>query len=58
LNAALKDGRIEPRGVAFDFEEVTPITKAFRIMCRELDYDVCEMAATTYLVAREHGKTR
>jgi hypothetical protein len=56
LNAALKDGRIEPRGVAFDFEEVTPITKAFRIMCRELAYDVCEMAATTYLVAREHGK--
>jgi 4,5-dihydroxyphthalate decarboxylase len=42
--------------VAFEFEEVTPITKAFRIMCRELAYDVCEMAATTYLVAREHGK--
>jgi 4,5-dihydroxyphthalate decarboxylase len=52
----LKDGRLEARGVAFEFEEVTPITKAFRIMCRELAYDVCEMAATTYLVAREHGK--
>jgi 4,5-dihydroxyphthalate decarboxylase len=25
-------------------------------MCRDLSYDVCEMAATTYLVAREHGK--
>ena len=25
-------------------------------MCRELAYDVCEMAATTYFVAREHGK--
>jgi 4,5-dihydroxyphthalate decarboxylase len=25
-------------------------------MCRELAYDVCEMAATTYLVARDHGK--
>src|SRR4051812_18310004 len=25
-------------------------------MCRELPYDVTEMAATTYLVAREHGK--
>ncbi len=25
-------------------------------MCRELAFDVCEMAATTYLVAREHGK--
>lgn len=52
----MKDGRLEARGVAFEFEEVTPITKAFRIMCRELAYDVCEMAATTYLVAREHGK--
>jgi 4,5-dihydroxyphthalate decarboxylase len=25
-------------------------------MCRDLAYDVCEMAATTYLVARDHGK--
>src|ERR687885_2862256 len=56
LNEALKDGRVAPEGYAFEFEEVTPITKAFRIMCRELAYDVCEMAATTYLVARDHGK--
>jgi 4,5-dihydroxyphthalate decarboxylase len=53
---ALKDGRVEPNGYTLDFEEVQPITKAFRIMCRELAYDVCEMAATTYLVARDHGK--
>jgi 4,5-dihydroxyphthalate decarboxylase len=56
LVAALKDGRVEPDGFRLDFEEVQPITKAFRIMCRELAYDVCEMAATTYLVARDHGK--
>jgi hypothetical protein len=54
--AALKDGRVAPDGLELDFEEVAPITKAFRIMCRELAYDVCELAATTYLVAREHGK--
>jgi 4,5-dihydroxyphthalate decarboxylase len=54
--AALKDGRVAPDGLDLEFEEVTPITKAFRIMCRELAYDVCEMAATTYFVAREHGK--
>jgi 4,5-dihydroxyphthalate decarboxylase len=35
---------------------VQPITQAFRIMSRELAYDVCEMAATTYFVARDHGK--
>jgi 4,5-dihydroxyphthalate decarboxylase len=56
LNAALKDGRVAPDGHAFVFEEVDPVTKAFRRMCRELAYDVTEMAATTYLVAREHGK--
>ncbi|HEY6030713.1 MAG TPA: hypothetical protein VIU44_09125 [Gaiellaceae bacterium] len=56
LNAALKDGRVEPEGCSFAFEEVQPVTRAFRIMCRELAYDVCEMAATTYLVARDHGK--
>src|SRR5439155_21376078 len=53
---ALKDGRVEPRGYTLAFEEVQPITKAFRIMSRELAYDVCEMAATTYFVARDHGK--
>jgi 4,5-dihydroxyphthalate decarboxylase len=56
LNAALKDGRVAPEGHSFRFEEVDPVTKAFRIMCRELRYDVTEMAATTYFVAREHGK--
>jgi 4,5-dihydroxyphthalate decarboxylase len=54
--AALKDGRVAPEGFELAFEEVTPITKAFRIMCRDLAYDVAEMAATTYFVAREHGK--
>jgi hypothetical protein len=53
---ALKDGRVEPDGYTLAFEEVQPITTAFRIMCRELAYDVCEMAATTYFVAREHGR--
>jgi len=56
LNAALKDGRVAPRGFRLVFEEVEPVTKAFRRMCRELAYDVTEMAATTYLVAKEHGK--
>jgi ABC-type nitrate/sulfonate/bicarbonate transport system substrate-binding protein len=56
LNAALKDGRVGPRGFRLAFEEVEPVTKAFRRMCRELAYDVTEMAATTYLVAKEHGK--
>jgi len=53
---ALKDGRAAPAGYELEFEEVQPITRAFRIMSRELAFDVCEMAATTYFVARDHGK--
>jgi 4,5-dihydroxyphthalate decarboxylase len=55
-NAALKDGTITPHGFAFDFEEVDPLIRAFRRMVRGLEYDVCELAITTYLCAKEHGK--
>lgn len=55
-NAALKDGTVTPPGFAFDFEEVDPLIRAFRRMVRELEYDVCEMAFTTYLCARAYGK--
>jgi 4,5-dihydroxyphthalate decarboxylase len=55
-NAALKDGTVTPEGFAFEFEEVDPLIRAFRRMVRELEYDVCELAITTYLCAKEHGK--
>ncbi len=54
-NAALKDGTVAPAGFRFDFEEVPMLVHAFRRMVRELEFDVCEMALTTYLCAREHG---
>jgi 4,5-dihydroxyphthalate decarboxylase len=54
-NAALKDGTVAPVGFRFDFEEVPVLVHAFRRMVRELEFDVCEMALTTYLCAREHG---
>lgn len=54
-NAALKDGRVQPQGFKFEFEEVSPLVKGFRRMVRHLDFDVSEMALTTYLCAREHG---
>ena len=55
-NQALKDGSVKPRGLIFDFEEVNPLIDAFRRMVRGLEFDVCEMALTTYLCARAHGK--
>ena len=55
-NAALKEGTVRPRGFAFDFEEVPVLVQAFRRMVRELQYDVCELAFTTYLCAKAYGK--
>lgn len=54
-NAAIKDGRVEPVEFRFDFEEVPVLPQAFRRMVRNLEFDVSEMALTTYLCAREHG---
>lgn len=53
--AALLKGQVPIAGVTPDFIEVKPIIAAFRRMVRDLEFDVCEMAAGTYLIAREHG---
>ncbi|MES2756783.1 MAG: ABC transporter substrate-binding protein [Pseudomonadota bacterium] len=53
---ALKDGTVTPQGFTFDFEEVSPIIQAFRRMVRGSEFDVSEMAITTYLCARAAGK--
>src|SRR5215216_6632290 len=55
-NQPLKDGSVRPRTFAFDFEEVDPIIAAFRRMVRGLEFDICEMAITTYICARAYGK--
>jgi len=55
-NKALKDGTVKPLGFTFDFVEVDPLIDAFRRMVRGLEFDVSEMALTTYITAREHGK--
>lgn len=55
-NAALKDGSVTPRGFALQFTEVPVLVQAFRRMVRGLEFDVSEMAFTTYLCAKAHGK--
>ena len=55
-NQALKDGSVQPVGFEFDFEEVPVLIDAFRRMVRGNEFDVCEMALTTYACARQHGK--
>ncbi len=55
-NQALKDGIVKPRTFAFDFVEVPVLIDAFRRMVRANEFDICEMAITTYICAKAHGK--
>jgi 4,5-dihydroxyphthalate decarboxylase len=54
--SGLKDGRVTVPGIQFEHSEINPIIAAFRRMCRHLEFDVCEMAITTYLTARAYHK--
>src|SRR5689334_15075512 len=55
-NQALKDGTVKPKTFDFEFIEVNPLIDAFRRMVRGLEFDICEMAITTYVCAKAHGK--
>ena len=55
-NQALKDGTVVPQGFRFEFEEVPVLIDAFRRMVRGMEFDVSEMALTTYVCARSFGK--
>ena len=52
---ALKSGQVPIKGVDADFVQVVPIIAAFRRMVRDVEFDVCEMAPTTYMIARTRG---
>lgn len=51
-NQALLDGTVAPKGFELSFVDVPVLIDAFRRMVRGLEFDVCELAATTYLCAR------
>ena len=52
---AVKNGSIPIDGVQAEFVNVVPQIAAFRRMVRQVEFDVCELAATTYIVARAYG---
>lgn len=55
--APLRDGSVTPEGFELDFVELEgPIIGAFRKMVRNLEFDICELAITTYLSAKEYHK--
>jgi 4,5-dihydroxyphthalate decarboxylase len=51
----VKSGEVPIEGIEPDFVQVVPIIGAFRRMVRDLEFDICEMAPTTYMIARARG---
>jgi 4,5-dihydroxyphthalate decarboxylase len=51
----IKGGAVVIAGVEPNFVEVVPIIGAFRRMVRDVEFDVWEMAPTTYMIARALG---
>ena len=52
----LKDGTVTSKMFDMEHIEVSPVTSIFRRMVRGLEFDIAEMALSTYLCARAHGK--
>lgn len=52
---ALLDGRVAVDGYETEQVRVRPIIGAYRRMIRDLEFDVCELAPTSYLLARQEG---
>ena len=55
-NQALKQGLVKPTAFNFEFEDVPVLVDGFRRMVRGLEFDISEMAITTYICAKAHGK--
>jgi 4,5-dihydroxyphthalate decarboxylase len=53
--AAVRNGSIPIEGVDAEIVTVKPQIGAFRRMVRGLEFDVCELAPTTYIIARSYG---
>lgn len=51
----IKSREIPIEGVAAEFVKVEPQIAAYRRMVRHVEFDVCELAPTTYIIARALG---
>ncbi len=51
----LRDGSVRVDGFELAFSDVARMPEAYRAMARTQPYDVCEMAPTSYLMARAAG---
>jgi 4,5-dihydroxyphthalate decarboxylase len=53
--SAVRNGSIPIEGVDAEIISVEPQIAAFRRMVRQTEFDVCELAPTTYIIARAYG---
>src|SRR5579871_561969 len=53
--AAVRDGSIPIEGIDAEIVTVKPQIGAFRRMVRNVEFDVCELAPTTYIIAKAYG---
>jgi 4,5-dihydroxyphthalate decarboxylase len=53
--AEVLNGHIPIEGIEAEFIRVVPQIAAFRRMVRQVAFDVCELAPTTYMIARAYG---
>lgn len=56
ITAPVKKNAAVETGGRFQFEDIVPITKAFKPMVRRGAYDISEMAIVTYVQARAYNK--
>jgi 4,5-dihydroxyphthalate decarboxylase len=54
--AALKQGKVRSDGVRLAFEDIRPPSAGFKRVVRGLEFDVAEIALTTFLMAKAAGK--
>ena len=53
---ALKQGTLKPVSAVFRFADVKTPHTAFKRAVREMEFDICELAIVTYLMAKAHAK--
>lgn len=51
----IRSGAVAIDGVELEFKDFERMPDAYRIMARSASFDICELAPTTYLMAREAG---
>jgi len=56
VTAALKKGEVRSNRVRLEFADVQPPSAGFKRVVRDLEFDVAELAITTFLMAKAFGK--